>query len=184
MTTTWKSILPVLIIVGVTILGLFLVKKAGFYLPRSSQTSLEMQIGTQIPDVALTRFGGGSVPLSEISAKILLLNFWATWCDACMEEFPALIKLREWYHSQGFEFIPINLDENPTLILPRVIQKFKITFPLYFDADGKISELFDVHAIPLSVIIDKNRHILSIISGEANWTGDDFRSKIEKWLNQ
>ena len=70
------------------------------------------------------------------------------------------------YKNRGLEIAAINVDEHPEAVIPRMIRQFAIDFPVYTDPGGKAADIFDVHAIPLTVVLDKHRHVLMLESGE------------------
>jgi thiol-disulfide isomerase/thioredoxin len=145
----------------------------------------EIAVGATLPDFELVPLGGGQpVASSRLGARVILVNFWATWCEACMIEMPSIEKLRAAYRSRGFEVVAVNVDENPDAVVPRVIKQLGLSFPIYVDKDARLAELFDVHAIPLTVILDnRTRKILFIESGERDWNGADIRSRLDSWLS-
>jgi thiol-disulfide isomerase/thioredoxin len=180
--TLLKALLPIALILVLVVGGLSLLKK------RMSGSSHEgnkafIQVGETVPDFNLTPYPSGeTLPISEHKAKVFMINFWATWCTACVVEMPSIVALRNAYANQGFEVLPINVDENPGAVIPAAIEKFKFTFPVYTDPKNMLAELFDVHAIPLTVFLDKNRKILFVESGERDWNGKDIRKQLEIWL--
>jgi thiol-disulfide isomerase/thioredoxin len=148
------------------------------------QGPAELAVGAQIPDFLVRRFGSAEwLHLSKVSGKVTMINFWASWCEACVQEMPSILKLRAAYHAKGFEIVAINLDEEPDKAIPRMIKKLKLDFPVYNDPEGKIAEIFDIHAIPLTVILDSNRKILMIENSELDWDSPEVRAKMEKWLS-
>ena len=176
----FKVLIPVVVILGLVIAGLSLIKsRIGAQSPTIPQ---EVAVGSVLPDFTMDTFQGKPVQASQLTSKITLINFWATWCSACMTEMPSIVKLRGAYHDRGFEVAAVNVDENPETVLPPTLKRLAITFPIFLDHNGHLSELFDVHAIPLTVIMDKNRKVLMMESGEEDWDGPEFRAKLEKWL--
>jgi thiol-disulfide isomerase/thioredoxin len=149
-----------------------------------SASTVPLALGSQIADLDLTRLDGVSLKLSQMNQKIYLVNFWASWCEGCMSEMESLVRLREAYHSRGVEIISINLDENSQIVVPKVKEEFGIEFPLFKDVNGQLSDVFDVHAIPLSVVLDQKRHVLLIQDGELDWNSTEFRNQLEKWLSE
>ena len=140
------------------------------------------EVGSFAPDVEMTLLDGKQLPFSQIKGKLFLINFWATWCEACLEEMPSLVKLRESYKNQGFEVVGVNLDENSERAVPKIAHQYKIQFPIFKDPDGQVADVFNVHAIPLTVIVNKDRKVLLIQDGVRDWNDSDFRSQIEAWL--
>ena len=99
-----------------------------------------------------------------------------------MEEMPSIVALREKYSAKGFEVVGVNVDENPDQVVPPTIKKLGMKFPIFTDKSNALAELFDVHAIPLSVIMDKDRKILLIESGGRDWMSTDIQQMMDKWL--
>ena len=186
----WKVLIPALLIVAGAVIGLSVVKhfvgKAG-HGPNGASNghdSVELQEGAMVPDVLLKRFGGGETQLSAIPAKVVMVNFWATWCDGCVSELPSIIELRRNYATRGFEVLAINVDEEPEAVLPGFLKRLKIDFPVYLDSDGSLSQTFDVHGIPLTLLVAvESRKILMVQGGERDWNTEEMRNRLEHWLS-
>ncbi len=146
------------------------------------QGHVEVTVGSVLPDFELQEFGGAKVRFSDLKARVALVNFWASWCESCMVEMPSIVELRSSFKDKGFAVLAVNVDEHPDALLPKLLRQLKIDFKVYTDREGQLAELFDVHAIPLTVILDGNRKVLFIESGEKNWNATDFRSQMESWL--
>ena len=177
-----KVFLPIIIIFVVVVGALLAIKASVQKETRLNAQPIEMVEGGEVPDLQMTALDGSKKNLSDVSKKVTLINFWATWCEACMEEMPSMASLREKYASQGFEILAINVDENPTQAVPPILKSLNIHFPIFTDPTNALSEQFDVHAIPLSVMVNKNRKILLIESGGREWNDDETHQLMEKWL--
>ena len=187
----WKAILPIALIVIFAAAGLYAMKgKLGS--PASSSTSassgassgpIEIRVGSQLPDFTLKKFGAGEIKASELGSRVTLINFWATWCEPCVIELPSLVKLREKFKPKGFDVVAINVDENPEQVLPRAIQKYGLNFQVYLDPGQKLSELFDVQNIPLTIVMDQNRKVLFVEPGGRDWVDRDTQAMVERWLS-
>ena len=180
-----KILVPIAVLLMLIISGLAAIKLTLNTSLNSNPAALNLETGMEapLPDVSLTQLDGKTVKLSELKAKVFLVNFWATWCDACMEEMDSLVKLRENYKDKGFEILGVNLDENPASMVPKVSKQYGIEFPVFVDPEGKLAELFNVRAIPLSVVINSERKILLVKDGEQDWFAPEMRSELEHWLN-
>ncbi len=183
-----KMLISIVLTVGLAAGGLYWVKMrlAPRANPGGSSESAgpgAAKVGAVIPDFELTGIEGKKTKFSDIHAKVVLVNFWATWCEACMVEMPSIVQLRDTYKDKGFEVVGINLDENPEAVLPKAIKELGISFPVFNDAENKITDYFDVHAIPLSVFLGPGRKILYIENGERNWNDQDVHRQIEQWLS-
>lgn len=198
--TLIRTLIPIVVILAVVAGGLYFVKShLRAVSPKSSkdetlgtagnpdspeQGAIDVDVGRILPDFSLTPFQGKSPEsISQAGGKVTLVNFWATWCEACMVEMPSIVKLQQAYRGKGFRVVAIDLDEKPEAVLPKTMKDLGIDFPVFVDSDNKLSELFDVHAIPLTVIIDKDRKVLFMENGERNWNGEEIRSKLDKWLS-
>lgn len=182
-----KMLISLLLTLGLAAGGLYWVKmRMGPPHPSDSAESTgpgSAKVGATIPDFELTGLQGKKTRFSDIRAKVILVNFWATWCEACMVEMPSIVQLRNTYKDKGFEVVGVNLDENPEAVLPKAIKELGISFPVFNDSENKITDFFDVHAIPLSVFLGPGRKILYIENGERNWNDQDVHRQIEQWLS-
>lgn len=100
-----------------------------------------------------------------------------------MVEMPSILEARRSYKDRGFEVVAVNMDEHPDLVVPGALKDLKIDFPVYVDTEGKLAEIFEVHTIPLTVVMDAKRRVLMIHNGENDWNGADFRTELERWLS-
>lgn len=122
------------------------------------------------PDFALKTSDGGQVRLQDLRGKVVLLNFWATWCPPCKAEMPDLDALyRQYGAARNFIVIGIDVQEKPETVAAFARQN-RITFPLALDMDGAVtSGLYRVRAFPTSLIIDRTGNIRD------SWTGQISR---------
>lgn len=181
-----KVITPIIVLILVIIGGLVVIKATllNNHSPGSVIVKNQTESDLTLPDFKLTRLDGTTFYFSEIRDKIVLINFWATWCEACMVEMPSLIRLHKAFKNHGFQVLGINLDENPEMIVPKIIKEFKIEFPMLIDPDQKLADMFDVHAIPLTIILNQDRKVLLVKSGEENWDSPQIHANIKQWLNE
>ncbi len=177
-----KVFLPVMILLVLIVGALMAIKASVHKEAKLNSQPIEMVEGAEIPNFEMTSLDGTKKTISDLKHKVMLINFWATWCEACMEEMPSMVALREKYAAQGFEILAINVDENPSQSVPPIVNSLKIKFPIFTDKTNALSEMFDVHAIPLSVMINKDRKILMIESGGREWNDDEVHQMLEKWL--
>jgi peroxiredoxin len=107
----------------------------------------------QKADFTLTDLQGKSWHLQDLHGKVVLLNFWATWCPPCRKEMPDLQALYDKYKDQGFVVLAIS-DEDSAKVAPFIAEK-KIGYPVMLDPGGKVHELFEVEGIPKSFVYDR-----------------------------
>ncbi|MFW2373407.1 MAG: TlpA family protein disulfide reductase [Gammaproteobacteria bacterium] len=107
------------------------------------------------PDFTLKSYSGKNLKLSEYRGQVVLLNFWASWCGPCRQEMPLLEKTHKKYKKLGFTVMGVNVEENNNKA-KGIVKKNKLTFPVLFDTQSKVSKLYQVSAMPSTVIIDRS----------------------------
>ncbi len=177
-----RAIIPVVIILAVVIGALLLIKASTPQKANVNAPVADLTEGAEVPNFDLTGLDGRSVPISTFNHKVMMINFWATWCEACMEEMPSIVALRDRYAPKGFEILAVDVDENPQQVVPAVVQKYQMKFPVFTDKPGTLAEIFDLHAIPLTVIINHDRKILLVEPGGRDWGGTEVQQLMDKWL--
>lgn len=177
-----RVLIPIVVILVVVVGALMAVKASVQKETRLALQPVELSEGATLPNFQLNTLDGNKLLVGDLKHKVMLVNFWATWCEACMEEMPSMVALREQYQSKGFEILGINVDENPNQVVPGVAKKLGIKFPIFTDKNNALAEMFDVHAIPLSVVIDSDRKILMVEPGAREWNSDDIHQMLDKWL--
>ena len=108
-------------------------------------------------DITFTAIDGSKVDLKEMKGKVVLVDFWATWCGPCVAEVPALKKAFETYHAKGFEIVGISLDDNKKDLLG-FMKKKGMPWPQYFDGkhwNNEISFRFGINSVPTQWLVDK-----------------------------
>jgi thiol-disulfide isomerase/thioredoxin len=140
------------------------------------------KIGEPIPDLTFHTIEGKTVKLSELKAKVVLINFWATWCTPCVRELPSLQKLSDQYASQGLLVLGVNVDEDPESVLGAFLAKNQIKFQSFIDPKGELSDRFNVSGLPLTIVLDRDRKLLMEHLGDEEWFDSDYRKQFELWL--
>lgn len=131
----------------------------------------ETIIGKPHPNFTLMDLQGTARPSSEWNGKVIIVNFWATWCPPCVKEMPALMKLRATYQSKGFEIIGVALDNKDAV--SAFINPLGIEYPILLAEQEGIGLSQDygnrLGALPYSVIIDRQGVVRQAISGEMSY---------------
>jgi peroxiredoxin len=129
-----------------------------------------LEVGQKFPDFSVPDGQGGSFSLSSYRGKVVLIDFWATWCGPCREELPNVISLFQTYHPQGFEIIGVSLDTDQGR-LAAFTQENGMTWPQCFDGkgwDNQLAKKYGVNSIPMTYLIGRNGVILGKrLRGEA-----------------
>lgn len=133
------------------------------------------------PRIDLLRPDGTRFDWDALRGTVVLVNFWATWCEPCVAEMPALQRLRELLGPQGFEVLGVNLREGAARIDP-FVQKTGIRFPIVRDTDGAVAKAWGVGVYPTSFIVDREGLIRYMLVGESEWTTPAVLSRIRPLL--
>jgi thiol-disulfide isomerase/thioredoxin len=137
--------------------------------------------GGATPALVLRDPAGKTRDLAAYRGKVVLVNFWATWCPPCREEMPSMQALRERLAGKGFEVLAVNLMESEEKIAAYSDSEL-IDLPFLMDRDGTAAGRWKVHMLPTSFVIDRQGAIRYQLVGEANWTGPDVAPTIERLL--
>jgi len=132
-------------------------------------------------DFSLTVLSGGSARLSDYKGKVVILNFWATWCPPCVAEMPSMENLYKQYKDKGVEILAVDLRENVNTVR-QFINNNGYTFPVLLDRDGRVGGLYGVEAIPTTYIIDREGKIAGRIVGSIYWDTPQVIAAIETLL--
>jgi thiol-disulfide isomerase/thioredoxin len=133
-------------------------------------------------DFNLALLGGGNVSLSSFRGKVVILNFWATWCPPCRTEMPSMETLYQHYKDQGLEMLAVNIRENRNIV-QRFIRSNNYTFPILMDVDGRVAGIYGIEAIPTTFIIDREGKIIGRLVGSIYWDTPQVFAAFEALLN-
>ena len=130
------------------------------------------------PDFTLTSLTGKKYRLSELRGKVVILNFWATWCGACVREMPSLDALFREYKGKGLIVLGISSDRDDELV-KRFLNKHPVSYPVLIDKKGDLFvEKYVVSVLPMTYIIDKNGHIVEKLEGVQDFESKEFKNKV------
>jgi len=124
------------------------------------------QVGFLAPSFTLTDLHGQTVSLSDYQGKVVLLNFWASWCPPCRAEMPAIQQVYQSYQERGLDVLAINVSNQDT---PRAMQDFLGTFahsyPILLDTNGEVGRLYAVNSLPTTFFIGRDGIIQELVFG-------------------
>jgi peroxiredoxin len=120
--------------------------------------------GQPAPDFALKSSAGQNMRLSEYRGDVVMINFWATWCGPCRQEMPLLDELYSRYQRVGFNLLGVNIDDDSSRAMD-MINELGVSFPVLFDATKEVSRLYQVDAMPVTVIVDREGNVRHVHQG-------------------
>ncbi len=141
------------------------------------------KIGDLAPEIDLKSMTGDQIVLSQLQGRPVLVNFWATWCGPCREEFPALGRAYKKYQSQGLVVLGVNTDDPGTDDLVRTFMlNSVVTFPIVRDQDDRVGGMYRVNGLPTSIFVDRKGIVRDIVVGGP--MTDDFIDQQFAKINQ
>ena len=139
--------------------------------------------GQPAPDFALKSSTGENLRLSEYRGDVVLINFWATWCGPCRQEMPLLDQLYTRYQRVGFNLLAVNIDDDSQRAMS-MIRELGVSFPVLFDSQKVVSKLYDVNAMPVTVLVDRNGHVRHVHEGYKPGYEDKYLDEIRLLLRE
>lgn len=137
------------------------------------------------PGTAPPRFGGrtvdGGLSMADVRGKVVLVNFWATWCAECRPEMPVLERLHREWGRRGLAVVGINAREDVARIR-RYATELGLTFPLLLDVDGAMSARYGVIGLPTTFLVARDGRAVAFAVGAREWGGQPARALIEALL--
>lgn len=136
------------------------------------------------PDFNLDSLQGEPVQLSDLRGKIVVVNFWTTWCPPCREETPALESAYGSYRDRGLVMLGVNLTDQDSLKdVESFVQEFRLTYPILLDRDGAVGLLYQLNGLPTTFFISREGIIRTVVIG-GPMSETFIRSKIEALLKE
>ena len=129
------------------------------------------------PEFTLSDANNKKVSLKDYRGKVVFLAFWATWCEFCREELPAMERLYRDYKDQGLEIVAVNIKDKREDALA-FVRKNKLSFLIAMDPEGEIGLLYGAYATPTVYLIDRNGIVLARMWGPAGWYSPAARKLI------
>ena len=184
-----------LILVGVLgTLGFFLLFSQEIKFSLSQKEALKKVLGdiNKAPDFTLTAMNDSMYTLSKLEGKVVLINFWATWCGPCRMEIPEFNEMHKSYHEKGLEILGISVSDNKKQ-LKNFAKSFAVDYPLLYGGAREMNKIMKnyggVYAVPSSFLVGKNGNIVWSYPGAIlkNYDPQTFATlvyEIEKELNK
>jgi len=124
--------------------------------------------GGATPALALRDAGGNSVSLADYRGKVLLVNFWATWCEPCRDEMPSLERLQAQLAGKPFAIVAVNIGESESKVAD-FLERVKVGLKVLFDKDTSAAKLWKVRMLPATFVVGPRGDIRYWQAGEAQW---------------
>jgi peroxiredoxin len=147
----------------------------------TEQSPAEVLVGKPAPPFKLTSLDGKQVSLADQKGKVVVLDFWATWCPPCVEGLPHIDKLAQAHKPDELRVFAINLDEEKADVAAFIKSK-NLTLPVLLDPQAKTGQIYHADAIPLTVVIGKDGSVLKIFNGIGPNTEKELNAAVDAAL--
>jgi peroxiredoxin len=135
--------------------------------------------GEPAPNFQLRDMEGRIVSLSDLRGKVVLLNFWATWCGPCRVEMPAMERLYRTYDRKDFEILAVSTDAQGVAVTRPFQQENRLTFPILHDADFRVGLSYGARTLPMTFMVDRQGIVRQHIFGARDWEAPEAHQLIE-----
>ncbi len=135
------------------------------------------------PDFTLKSNLQKNLRLNELKGQVVMINFWASWCGPCRQEMPLMQEIYDKYKKLGFTIWAVNVDED-TALADEFLQDVKVSFPILYDTENKVSELYDVEAMPTSIMVDRNGDMRFLHKGYQPGFEDKYAKEVKQLIRE
>ncbi len=139
--------------------------------------------GRTAPDFVLKSATGENLRLSEYRGDVVMINFWATWCGPCRQEMPLLDELYGRYQRVGFSLLGVNIDDDSRRAMA-MVNELGVNFPVLFDEEKKVSKLYEVEAMPLTILLDREGTVRYVHHGYKPGYEQKYLNEIRSLLRE
>ena len=126
--------------------------------------------GNMAPDFTLKDLSGKGLKLSSLRGKVVVLNFWASWCPPCREEIPSMMRLNQAMAGKPFQMLAVSQDKGGKEAVEAYFQKSGASLPVLLDADQAVGKRYGLTGVPETFVIDTKGVILEKVVGAMDWS--------------
>jgi peroxiredoxin len=144
---------------------------------------VELKEGQPAPAFTLDTLAGGRASLADHRDKLVVLNFWATWCQPCTLEMPSLEALWRRYRDRGLVVVGVSVDRgSPRGLIEPYVRNLKLTFPILLDPQSRTSDGWRVTALPATFIVRPGGDVTGMVVGAREWNSEEMQALVERLL--
>jgi thiol-disulfide isomerase/thioredoxin len=154
----------------------------GLWLAGGAQAAgFETRAATPAPELKAQDLAGATKTLADYRGKVVLLNFWASWCPPCLREMPSMERLREKMAGRPLTIVALDSAETADEV-NGFLSKMKLGFPILLDADGSNTKRWKVFALPTTFLLDAEGRVRHVLTGPTEWDEGEALGIIESLL--
>ena len=152
-------------------------------LSTTSSYAASETLSGKAPNFTLKSRSGKNIKLSELRGQVVMINFWASWCGPCRKEMPLLEQIYKKYKKLGFTLLGVNVEQD-TKAAKRYLKDVKVSFPILFDTTNKTSKLYNISAMPTTVMVDRHGNMRYLHKGYKPGYENDYKKQIKQLLRE
>jgi thiol-disulfide isomerase/thioredoxin len=149
----------------------------------STTPAAVLAMGAAAPGFQLDSLAGKAVNLNDFRGKVVLLNFWASWCGPCRKEMPILEQLHKQYQSKGVTLVGVNVEPDSADAM-KMLKSVPVSFPILFDRSSAVSKLYQVEGMPNTVILDRKGKVRFIHRGYKPGEENEYLDQIRALVRE
>lgn len=176
------SILSLVLVVGALVTASAVDAQLAQSVKRSPIERGVVQVGDEAPNFMLRDLAGNVVSLWQLRGKVVLLNFWATWCGPCRVEMPAMEQLYRTLPRGEFEILAVSTDSQGAAVTRPFQKRMGFTFPILHDSEYRVGLAYGARTIPITFMVDRQGIVRQKIFGARDWDSPEARDLIQALL--
>jgi peroxiredoxin len=167
---------------GSWVLAAVVAVAVGFALWTSSSVPDPVGRGSRAPAFELKKLPGpGELSLAELRGQVVLLNFWATWCEPCEREMPAMQRLYERLRPVGLRLVAVSVDDTEEVV-DEFRRRFALSFDLLWDPEKRASEAYQAYKFPETLLLDRDGVVVERYIGPREWDSPLYETRLRRLL--
>jgi thiol-disulfide isomerase/thioredoxin len=159
--------------------GLLALALAAVALDASAEAKIRRWEGTARPPLAGAALDGKRVDLDDLAGRVVLVNFWATWCEPCRDEMPAIERLRAKLRDRPFDVLTVNYGESRQRVA-EFLRREGVSLPVMLDPDKEAAAAWNAKGLPMTFVVDASGRVRYWVFGEKDWSRGEALALIEK----
>jgi cytochrome c biogenesis protein CcmG, thiol:disulfide interchange protein DsbE len=180
----WRAGQVIIVMILAVPGGLMLLQQWGYVADDAATPAMPTSSRTVVaPDFSLRDLDGNVRRLASFRGRVVLLNFWATWCPPCRTEMPLMEALYQAYTDNGFEVVAVSSDVQGAEVVQPFVTQHHLSFTTLLDTTGQVTRLYGVTSLPTTYLLDREGRLVTVAIGSHDWAKADARALIRSLLD-
>jgi thiol-disulfide isomerase/thioredoxin len=161
--------------------GLVVAALAAVSLDAAAESQVRRWEGAPQLPLAGSALDGRSIDLKGFQGRVVLVNFWATWCEPCRDEMPSIVRLQEKLKGKPFDVLAVNYGESKERVA-EFLQRQHVSLPVLLDPDKQAADAWNAKGLPMTFLVDAQGRVRYWVFGEEDWSRGEPLALVEKLL--